>query len=48
LRHLYELHIRHVLQLPKTELDVIMAHIGHSDKTSVQYYSELYKNILSV
>ena len=48
LRHLYELHIRHVLKLPKTELDVIMAHIGHSDKTSVQYYSELYKNILSV
>ena len=48
LRHLYELHIRHMLKLPKAELDVIMAHIGPRHKTSVYYSSEMYKNILSV
>jgi hypothetical protein len=46
MRHLYELHIRHVLKLDQTKLDRIFKVIGHCNKTSVLWYSETYKNIL--
>ena len=46
LRHLYELHIRHVLNLNQTELDRIFKVIGHSNKTSVLWYSETHKKSL--
>jgi hypothetical protein len=46
LRHLYELHIRHVLKLNQTELDRIFKIIGHSNKTSVLWYSETHKKSL--
>jgi hypothetical protein len=45
-RHLYETHIRHVLALQDAELDGIMKIIGHSNKTSVEMYSQMYVKML--
>ena len=45
LRHLYETHIRHVLKLPDADIEEIMKIIGHSNRTSVEHYSETY-NVL--
>jgi integrase len=45
LRHLYESHIRHHLKLGEETIEEKMREIGHSNRTSLQFYSELYKNI---
>ena len=45
LRHLYETHIRYCLKLDDAELDKRMVDIGHSNKTSLALYSELYRGI---
>jgi hypothetical protein len=42
---LYESHIRHHLKLGEETLEEKMREIGHSNRTSIQFYSELYKNI---
>jgi hypothetical protein len=46
LRHLYETHIRYVTKLPDNEIDAIMKIIGHSQKTSVEMYSQMYMKML--
>ena len=43
LRHLYETHIRYVDPMPKEELEATMNVIGHSDATSVKWYSEMIR-----
>jgi hypothetical protein len=46
LRHLYETHIRYVQKLPDKEIDAIMKIIGHSQKTSIEMYSQMYAKML--
>ena len=44
-RHLYETHIRYVEPMTTEELNEEMKIIGHSDKTSLAHYSELFKGM---